>query len=1312
MADLQNILEEFKAFDKTGDGLISREEFTSLLHHLDKGAWPAEDVDALLDSSHLARGSQKVPYVELFTWFFSSQSEDTFNNIVILTDSYKVTHHLQYPPGTEKVYSYFECRGGQFPEVCFFGLQYHIKKYMTGPVVTMDKIDAAEEYFKIHFSHPKWDYNDTLFNRQAWEYIATHHASGVHLVNCMSTDTMAALIMLKEFYALARLATGHKCTMTSHSSATDASSSASGDAGNDRADTNADLGAKQGLKLWDLIGRMLPWSVVYQLCQFSKILGSLQHEMRPIGISGRLVMLSEAFVNNKNVVPFALTSSRPLLQFLKIPLKYPKCPHHLPPLTLLRALHEPSRRREDVAHRRWSQSHLEGVPMTDLQKCLAAATAKAAEARGKVEEGRKDEPGTQAGPGAPDAKSRRTADGGGQPDEVNAMFLRDYLNFKASARPALAAKQIVFLLKSNANAAAFRAMTQTDIDQKPEITEEMRKQTLKQLATTPAAQIKFWVGEFTSRYSKPLTDRTWKWTLTFTDVTPDAFLEAFAKIMAWKDPTNGIVLESWHTFQRPEFFDCYFSMEWSTFAQMGQMLLWCEFPFGAWPTLSIFSDSNFVNNLQDVTEYFIFDGTRDTLDGGYGACSEVDFLFDSIIIFVEGSESYTIFYTGLGFLRGFLAAAPALCDIFKACTDYWGTELKATIEKSGGVLVVRPDSGELPGIVLQVFEKLESKFVSTQTETGHKLLPPCICVIQGDGVDIKSVEMVLEAMRKDRWAADSLAFGSGGALLQKMHRDTQKCAFKCSYALIKGKNADAVKNPITDPGKKSKKGRLTLELRDGVWTTATEGKDDPKVDQLVEVFKDGRLLVDDTLIRNPGDAFNNIVLLTDSYKVTHHLQHPPGTEKIYSYFECRGGQFPEVCFFGLQYYLKKYMVGPVVTPEAVNDAEEYFKIHFAHPVWGYDSKLFNREAWEYILKQHGKHLPVVIKAVPEGTVLPYKNVPFTLENTDTKCFWLANYLETLLVQVWYAMTVCTQSRDMKKIIMAAGTCSKCMHDFGFRGVSSVESVATGGGAHLVNFLGTDTMAALVMLRKFNGEPCGGFSIPASEHSTMTSWGREGEVSAMRNMLEMSPTGLVECVSDSYDIFKACTDYWGTELKTTIEKRDGVLVVRPDSGKFPGIVLQVLEKLKTKFGSTTTSTGHRVMPDCIRVVQGDGADIKSLEVVLQAMKDKKWAADNLAFGSGGALLQKMHGDTQKCAFKCSYALIKGQDVDVVKDPITEPGKKFKNGKLTLELNGGQWTTVTEGKGNPSLDKLVEVFRDGNLLVDDTFAAIRERAKVPA
>merc|ERR1712190_386377 len=470
-----------------------------------------------------------------------------------------------------------------------------------------------------------------------------------------------------------------------------------------------------------------------------------------------------------------------------------------------------------------------------------------------------------------------------------------------------------------------------------------------------------------------------------------------------------------------------------------------------------------------------------------------------------------------------------------------------------------------------------------------------------------------------------------------------------------------------------------------------------------------------------GDHFNNILMLTDSYKVTHHLQYPPDTSTIYSYFECRGGQFEEVCFFGLQDFLKKYMVGSVVTQKKINDAEEYFKVHFSHPVWGYNEKLFNREAWEYILKEKKGKLPLRVKAVPEGTVLSYKNVLFTLENTDPKCYWLTNYLETLLVQVWYPTTVCTQSRAQKKIItkylkdtgsrdvIDKGLHMFKLHDFGFRGVSSVESAATGGAGHLVNFLGTDTMAALVCAKEYYHETHAGFSIPASEHSTMTSWGREKELDAMRNMLEKYPKGIVACVSDSYDIFKACEEYWGTQLKSMIENRDGLLSVRPDSGELPGIVLQVLDKLGSKFEPVKTSTGHKLLPPCIRVVQGDGIDINSLEVILNAMKDNGWAADNLVFGSGGALLQKLHRDTQKCAFKCSYAMVNGQGVDVVKDPITDPGKKSKKGRLTLEFEGGKWTTVTEGKGDQSKDRLVEVFRDGVLLVDDSLAAIRKRSE---
>jgi len=202
------------------------------------------------------------------------------------------------------------------------------------------------------------------------------------------------------------------------------------------------------------------------------------------------------------------------------------------------------------------------------------------------------------------------------------------------------------------------------------------------------------------------------------------------------------------------------------------------------------------------------------------------------------------------------------------------------------------------------------------------------------------------------------------------------------------------------------------------------------------------------------------------------------------------------------------------------------------------------------------------------------------------------------------------------------------------------------------------------------------------------------------------------VSDSFDVFNACKNYWGGDLKDTIMNRDGVLVVRPDSGELPGIVLDVLTALESKFGSEKTSTGHKLLPPKIRVIQGDGIAIDTLDMILKAMADGGWAADNLAFGSGGALLQKLNRDTQKCAFKCSYVLCDKGEVDVYKDPITDPGKKSKKGKLTLQKGAnGEWETTTEGKGEAGKDCLVEVFRDGAILKEWTFDEIRANAEVP-
>lgn len=460
----------------------------------------------------------------------------------------------------------------------------------------------------------------------------------------------------------------------------------------------------------------------------------------------------------------------------------------------------------------------------------------------------------------------------------------------------------------------------------------------------------------------------------------------------------------------------------------------------------------------------------------------------------------------------------------------------------------------------------------------------------------------------------------------------------------------------------------------------------------------------------------NIIKLTDSYKVTHFKQYPPNTTHVYSYFESRGGRWPEVTFFGLQYILKHYLAGVQVTYEKIAEAAEKFKKHFN------STDLFNENGWKHIINEHGGRLPVSIRAIPEGTTVPVSNVLMTIENTDPKCWWLTNYLETLLVQVWYSTTVCTNSRMSRKLILRyleetgdPGIVDFKLHDFGFRGSTSVESAGIGGTAHLVSFKGTDTLTAIDMACDYYHEDMAGFSIPAAEHSTITAWGKEYESYACENMLNQYPEGLVAVVSDSYDVFNACLNIWGRKLHNKVMGRNGTLVIRPDSGHPPEIVVQVLNILGECFGSSPNKKGYRVLDPHVRVIQGDGIDHDMIGSVLEAMKDAGWSADNIAFGSGGGLLQKVNRDSQKFAFKCSAIRVETSCVgarwlNVSKDPVTDHQKKSKAGRLALVRDtDGSFKTV-QAHDNVLPDELREVFRNGSLLVDETFSQIRERAKI--
>ena len=460
--------------------------------------------------------------------------------------------------------------------------------------------------------------------------------------------------------------------------------------------------------------------------------------------------------------------------------------------------------------------------------------------------------------------------------------------------------------------------------------------------------------------------------------------------------------------------------------------------------------------------------------------------------------------------------------------------------------------------------------------------------------------------------------------------------------------------------------------------------------------------------------FSNLILNTDSYKASHWLQYPPGMDGMFSYIESRGGLHSRTVFFGLQTILKEYLTRRV-THQDVVEAKELFAAH---------GEPFNEEGWRYIVDKHGGRIPVTIRAVPEGTVVPVHNVLVTVEALDAKCFWIASYIETLLMRLWYPTTVATISWHIKKLIGRhlretsddpAGQLPFKLHDFGARGVSSLESAALGGLAHLVNFKGTDTVAALLAARKYYAEPMAAFSIPAAEHSTITAWGRDGEEAAYRNMIRQygKPGAIFACVSDSYDVYAAIEHLWGSRLKQEVIDSGATLVVRPDSGNPPDVVEKCAQLTGPRIRQHPEQQGLQG-PESRSADSGDGVNPVSIKEILERLKGAGFAADNIAFGMGGALLQQLNRDTQKFAMKCSAARIDGKWVDVFKDPVTDPGKVSKKGRLDLMRDGTTREFLTFAidetpASQPS--ELVEVFRDGEITKEWTFAEVRARSEAP-
>lgn len=451
----------------------------------------------------------------------------------------------------------------------------------------------------------------------------------------------------------------------------------------------------------------------------------------------------------------------------------------------------------------------------------------------------------------------------------------------------------------------------------------------------------------------------------------------------------------------------------------------------------------------------------------------------------------------------------------------------------------------------------------------------------------------------------------------------------------------------------------------------------------------------------------NICLRTDSYKLTHWKLMKPGTTKVISYLESRGGRFDKTMFFWLQYYL--YMLeGEIVTKEFIQFAKLFSEVHF-----GYEH-VFNEEGWSDLLEVHKGKLPVLIKAVPEGSIVPTGNVLLTMESTDKRFTWIVQYIESIILKLWYPITVATYDLhcklEIEKGIRETGGSPEeyffRLVDFGYRGVSSEETAGIGGACHLLNSFSTDNIRGILFaMATYNAPMNIAGSVIASEHSVATPFGldEKGEREYIRYMISSVPKDKpVSVVGDSKNIYNFA---WilanDEEIRQLIEERTAPFILRPDSGDPEEVLPKVFNILWDGFGGTINDKHFKVLNPCIRILQGDGIQLETIIGIIQVLKSNRIAIENLVFGSGGKLLQAHDRDEQRFAIKCCYAIINGEEVNVEKNPDTAPSKRSKKGRLKLlpspfGFSTLQSSTCSAATFDSHIDALVPVFEDGVIL----------------
>lgn len=446
----------------------------------------------------------------------------------------------------------------------------------------------------------------------------------------------------------------------------------------------------------------------------------------------------------------------------------------------------------------------------------------------------------------------------------------------------------------------------------------------------------------------------------------------------------------------------------------------------------------------------------------------------------------------------------------------------------------------------------------------------------------------------------------------------------------------------------------------------------------------------------------SVIYQSDSYKYSHPGQFVEDIKGMYDYYENRGGEIPSVRFEGLMYLVSTYLSEPF-TKEIVEDAAATAKFHGIP---------FEYDLFMIAVNEYGGLLPLEIKAVDEGVRYPLSVPLYSMEWTDERFGWTPGFVEPILMKAWYMSAVATKAEVVKDILkpyfaessMAPDVAIQfAYHFFGTRATTVVEQNIVGGMAHLRVFNGTDSFAAVRAMSVFYGEDMEQYkSIAATEHSTTTSAGRENEYEFIERFVQKrieAGDKLFAAVMDSYN-YKAMVERIiakGSSIRIMLEKAGAKLVLRPDSGDQIELIGWTAEALKKAKVGYVNEKGFYTS-DIFSVIWGDGVTPKTIGEMCQVWTwSHEMSMDILAFGSGGDLVQNVSRDSHKTAIKCSSVdLVNGGQRDVFKDPITDPGKASKKGKVVTcrNKNGEIYVARTDSPDyKPEENIMKTVYRVG-------------------